>query len=196
MNLFNRPADGGQTLLSRAVENAKLPVIRDLVATCTSETYDDSDLQRFIACLRHFHVPFEANAVRTFIAKAYEKDEMGNNPLMKAAVERSDVEGAQLLLRFEGKGRVPPIVMAVERFDVDLAELLLAILQADPDAICSNGQSLLRFAFDRMGAYESRQGEMVALLCFHKARPYGFSDTESLALVGAKKCHYDTSDED
>ena len=36
------------------------------------------------ACLRHFHVPFEANAVRTFIAKAYEKDEMGNNPFMKA----------------------------------------------------------------------------------------------------------------
>ena len=66
------------------MENAKLPVIRDLVATCTSETYNDFYLQRFIACLRHFHVPFEANAVRTFIAKAYEKDEMGNNPLMKA----------------------------------------------------------------------------------------------------------------
>ena len=111
------------------MENAKLPVIRDLIATCTSETYDDSDLQRFIACLRHFHVRLEADAVRTFMAKAYEKDEMGNNPLMKEAVERGDAEAAQLLLRFEARGRVRPIVMAVERFDVDLAELLLAKLK-------------------------------------------------------------------
>ena len=39
------------------------------------------------------------------MAKACEKDEMGNNPLMKAAVERSDVEGRQLLHEVEGKGQ-------------------------------------------------------------------------------------------
>jgi hypothetical protein len=55
-------------------------------------------------------------------------------------------------------------------------------------------QSLLRFAFDRVKDYDSKQGEMVALLCDCGADHDNFSDAECIALVAAREFHYATSD--
>jgi hypothetical protein len=117
MNLFNLPIGTSETLLTRAVKGAKLPVIRDLILTLTSEPFADQELERLVIGLRVLDAPREAGRLRDFVRQFVRPsvdeamqgrlnwqtglldraDDTGRTPLMRAA-ERDDVDGAAFLL--------------------------------------------------------------------------------------------------